>query len=194
MVLWSRVSVVSFLLQDVRLLELLPGIQLVNCGSLEGSEDSASRSVSSVSALSVSTFTLNFSAVVVVLEVLVGSEGGVNGVLLLHVKLLSLVPFSGHLVELDGGKYSDCLHTDHCQCSVVVLDVLVGSEGGVNSFLLLHVDLLGLVPLSGHLVELLRGLDLGKVMAVSTFSAFCSVSSAFSTRSFSSNLFWILIF
>jgi hypothetical protein len=46
---------------------------------------------------------------------------------------------------------------------VVVLDVLVGSEGGVNSVLLLHVELLGLVPLSGHLVELVRGLDLEKV-------------------------------
>jgi hypothetical protein len=113
-----------------------------------------------------------------------GGEYSASGVLAFHVLLyLSLVCLS------------DCLHTDLRQCSVVVLDVLdVGSEGGVNSVLLLHVDLLGLVPLSGHLVELLRGLDLGKVMAVSTFSAFCSVSSAFSTRSFSSNLFWILIF
>jgi hypothetical protein len=45
---------------------------------------------------------------------------------------------------------------------VVVLDVLVGSKGCVKSVLLLHV-LLGLVPLSGHLVELVRGLDLEKV-------------------------------
>ena len=36
---------------------------------------------------------------------------------------------------------------------MVVLDVLVGNKGCGESVLLLHV-LLGLVPLSGHLVEL----------------------------------------
>jgi hypothetical protein len=63
------------------------------------------------------------------------------------------------LLYLKLGLLGDYLHTDCLQCSVVVLDVLVGSEGGVNSVLLLHV-LLGLVPLSGHLVELVGGLDL----------------------------------
>jgi hypothetical protein len=52
------------------------------------------------------------------------------------------------------------------KCSVVVLEALVGSEGGVISVLLLYVKLLGLVPVSGHLVELVCGLDLEKVDTV----------------------------
>jgi hypothetical protein len=43
---------------------------------------------------------------------------------------------------------------------VVVLDVLEGSEGDVNSVLLLHVELLSPVPVTWHLDELVRGLDL----------------------------------
>jgi hypothetical protein len=85
-----------------------------------------------------------------------GSRVSVVSFLLQHVRLLE--PFLvTQLVSLGG-----CLHTDLLQDSVVVLDVLVGSEGCEKSVLLLHV-LLGLVPLSGHLVELVRGLDLVKV-------------------------------
>jgi hypothetical protein len=88
-----------------------------------------------------------------------GSRVSVVSFLLQHVRLLE--PFLvTQLVSLGG-----CLHTDLLQDSVVVLDVLVGSEGCVKSVLQLHV-LLGLVPLSGHLVELVLGLDLEKVDTV----------------------------
>jgi hypothetical protein len=100
----------------VGLLEPFFGLQLVSLGSLDGSEYSAS--------------------------------GVLAFLALVYFKLSSL---------------SDYLHTDLLQCSVVVLDALVGSEGGVNSVLLLYVELLSLVPLSGHLVELVCGLDLEKV-------------------------------
>ncbi len=115
-VLGSRVSVVSFLLQHMRLLEPFLGLQLVSLGSLDGGEYSAS----SVLAFHV----------------------------LLYLRLVSL---------------GDYLHIDLLQCSMVVLDALVGSEGSVNSVLLLYVELLSLVPVSGHLVELVCGLDLERV-------------------------------
>ena len=105
--LWFRVSVFSSLLQHVGLLEPFCGLQLVFLGSLDIGEYSTS----------------SFLAFHV----------------LLYLKL---------------GLFSDYLHTDYLQGSVVVLEVLAGSEGGVNSVLLLHVELLGLVPLSGNLVEL----------------------------------------
>ena len=97
------------------LLELFLGIQLFSLGSLDGSEYSAS--------------------------------GVLAFLTLVYFRLCSL---------------SDYLHTDLLQCSVVVLDVLVGSEGSVNSVLLLHVELLSLVPVSGHLVELVSSFDLEK--------------------------------
>jgi hypothetical protein len=100
----------------VGLLEPFCGLQLVNLGSLDGGEYSAS------------------------------------SVLAFHV-----------LLYFKLGSPGDYLHTDLLQSSVVVLDVPVGSEGGGNSVLLLHVELLGLVPLSGHLVELVCGLDLERV-------------------------------
>ena len=101
MVLALSVVVVSVLLQHVKLLELVPGNQLVSLllGSLEGGEGGASSVLAfhvifylSLSSLSVYLHTdlLKFS--VVVLDVLEGSEGGVNSVLLLHVELLSPVP------------------------------------------------------------------------------------------------------
>jgi hypothetical protein len=89
-----------------------------------------------------------FSLQLVCLGILDSGEYSASSVLAFHV-----------LLYLKLGLLGDYLHTDCLQCSVVVLDVLVGNEGGVNSVLLLHVELLGLVPLSGHLVELLCGLD-----------------------------------
>jgi hypothetical protein len=115
-VLGSRVSVVSSRLQHTGLLEPFFGLQLVSLGSLDGGKCSAS--------------------------------GVLAFLTLVYCRLYSL---------------SNYLHTDPLQCSVVVLDALVGSEGGVNSVLLLYVELLGLVPVSGHLVELVCGLDLEKV-------------------------------
>ena len=106
-VLGFRVSVVSFLLQHMRLLEPFFGTQLVSLGSLNGC---------------LHTDLLQYSAIV--LEVLVGSEGGVNSVLLLHVHL-GLVPLSGHLVEL-------------------VLGTLGGGEGCMASLQLHHGNLLSL--------------------------------------------------
>ena len=100
----------------------------------------------SVSALSVSTCTLNFSAVVL-LDVLDGREGGVNSVQLLHVELLSPVPVDGHLDKLVRGL--DLENGDTGEGDQRVLGVM------------LRLDcLLYLVLLVSLLFKLVGGLDL----------------------------------
>ena len=51
-------------------------------------------------------------------------------------------------------------------CTLIFLEVSVvleGNEGGGNSVSLLHVELLGLVPVDSHLGELVKGLYLENV-------------------------------